>query len=46
MRNQDSQLKAAYQRTDKVLEAATQTLIDQIREKTGNPFFYGEPFMQ
>ena len=31
-------------RHDKVLEAATQTLIAQIREKTGNPFFFGEPF--
>ena len=33
-------------RQDKVLEAATQTLIAQIREKTGNPFFFGEPFSQ
>jgi len=33
-------------RQDKVLEAATQTLIGQIREKTGNPFFFGEPFSQ
>lgn len=33
-------------RQDKVLEAATQTLIEQIREKTGNPFFFGEPFFQ
>lgn len=33
-------------RQDKVLEAATQTLIAQIREKTGNPFFFGEPFYQ
>lgn len=32
-------------RQDKVLEAATQTLIAQIREKTGNPFFFGEPFV-
>jgi uncharacterized protein YfdQ (DUF2303 family) len=31
-------------RQDKVLEAATQTLIALIREKTGNPFFFGEPF--
>ena len=31
-------------RHDKVLEAATQTLIAQIREKTGNPFFFGDPF--
>lgn len=33
-------------RQDKVLEAATQTLIAQIREKTGNPFFFGEPFLE
>lgn len=32
-------------RQDKVLEAATQTLISTIREKTGNPFFFGEPFV-
>lgn len=31
-------------RQDKVLESATQTVITQIREKTGNPFFFGEPF--
>lgn len=31
-------------RKDKVLEAATQTLIKQIREQTGNAFFFGEPF--
>lgn len=31
-------------RHDKVLEAATQTLITLIREKTGNPFFFGNPF--
>ena len=31
-------------RQDKVLEAATQTLITYIRDKTGNPFFFGEPF--
>lgn len=31
-------------RQDKVLEAATQTLITQIREKTGNPFFFGAAF--
>ena len=33
-------------RPDKVLEAATTTLIQIIREKTGNPFFFGEPFVQ
>lgn len=33
-------------RQDKVLEAATQTLITQIRDETGNPFFFGEPFLQ
>lgn len=31
-------------RQDKVLEAATQTLITVIREKTNKPFFFGEPF--
>jgi len=31
-------------RQDKVLEAATKTLIESIRSKTGNPFFFGEPF--
>lgn len=31
-------------RQDKVLEAATQTLIKKIREATGNPFFFGNPF--
>ena len=30
-------------RQDKVLESATQTLIEKIREKTGNPFFFGDP---
>ncbi len=33
-------------RQDLILEAATQTLIALIREKTGNPFFFGEPFQQ
>ncbi|HEX7907305.1 MAG TPA: DUF2303 family protein [Paraburkholderia sp.] len=31
-------------RTDKILEAAAQTVIGVIREKTGNPFFFGDPF--
>lgn len=31
-------------RQDKVLEAATATLIALVREQTGNPFFFGEPF--
>jgi uncharacterized protein YfdQ (DUF2303 family) len=31
-------------RQDKVLEAATQMVIKQIREQTGAPFFFGEPF--
>lgn len=31
-------------RQDKVLEAATTTLIEQIRTATGSPFFFGEPF--
>jgi uncharacterized protein YfdQ (DUF2303 family) len=33
-------------RPDLVLQAATETLITLIREKTGNPFFFGEPFLQ
>lgn len=32
-------------RQDKVLESATQTLITHIREKTGSPFFFGDPFL-
>jgi uncharacterized protein YfdQ (DUF2303 family) len=32
-------------RTDKVLEAAAATVIQTIREKTGNPFFFGDPFV-
>jgi uncharacterized protein YfdQ (DUF2303 family) len=32
-------------RQDKVLEAATTTLIEQIRNVTGCPFFFGEPFV-
>ncbi len=32
-------------RPDKVLESATQTLIDEIREKSECPFFFGEPFL-
>lgn len=31
-------------RQDKVLEAAATTLITEIRDKTGQPFFFGEPF--
>lgn len=31
-------------RHDKTLEAATQTLIAQIKEKTDKPFFFGDPF--
>lgn len=31
-------------RQDKTLEAATTTLIAKIREKTGTPFFFGDPF--
>lgn len=33
-------------RQDLILEAATKTLIGLIRDKTGNPFFFGEPFQQ
>lgn len=47
-RVRDSKLTFWFEliRQDKVLEAATQTLIAQIHEKTGNPFFFGEPFLQ
>lgn len=31
-------------RPDKVLESATTTLIEQIRNTTGSPFFFGDPF--
>lgn len=31
-------------RTDKVLEAASSTVITNIRAATGNPFFFGDPF--
>ena len=31
-------------RPEKVLEAATKTLIQNIKDKTGNPFFFGDPF--
>jgi len=31
-------------RQDKVLEDATLTLIKKIRDTTGNPFFFGDPF--
>jgi uncharacterized protein YfdQ (DUF2303 family) len=31
-------------RKDKVLEAAAKTVIDLIKEKTGNAFFFGDPF--
>jgi uncharacterized protein YfdQ (DUF2303 family) len=31
-------------RADKVLESATKTLIEHIRQKTAVPFFFGDPF--
>lgn len=31
-------------RPEKVLEAATKTLIQNIKDKTGTPFFFGNPF--
>lgn len=45
-RVRDGKLAFWYEliRQDKVLESATQTLIAQIREKTGTPFFFGDPF--
>jgi uncharacterized protein YfdQ (DUF2303 family) len=32
-------------RSDKVLEAAATTVITRIKAETGNPFFFGEPFL-
>jgi uncharacterized protein YfdQ (DUF2303 family) len=45
-RVRDGKLTFWYEliRQDKVLEAATQTLIDKIRGTTGSPFFFGNPF--
>lgn len=31
-------------RKDKTLEAATKTVIDQIKKETGSPLFFGDPF--
>lgn len=45
-RVRDGKLTFWYEliRQDKTLEAATKTVIDMIREKTGSPFFFGDPF--
>ncbi|HYD97042.1 MAG TPA: DUF2303 family protein, partial [Noviherbaspirillum sp.] len=45
-RVRDGKLTFWYEliRKDKTLEAATKTIIDTIREKTGSPFFFGNPF--
>lgn len=45
-RQREGRLTFYYEliRQDKVLEAATQTIIKSIREATGNPFFFGDPF--
>lgn len=45
-RQREGKLHFYYEliRQDKVLEAATQTIIKTIRETTGNPFFFGDPF--
>lgn len=45
-RQREGKLTFYYEliRQDKVLEAATQTIITTIRETTGNPFFFGDPF--
>jgi len=45
-RVRDGKLTFWYEliRKDKTLEAATKTIIDTIREKTGTPFFFGDPF--
>jgi len=46
-RQRDGKLSFWFEliRSDKVLEAAVTTVIDVIKEKTGNPFFFGEPFV-
>jgi uncharacterized protein YfdQ (DUF2303 family) len=45
-RQRDAKLSFHYElvRFDKVLEAAANGVISTIREKTGNPFFFGDPF--
>ncbi|MFP3599791.1 DUF2303 family protein, partial [Chryseobacterium sp. SIMBA_029] len=45
-RVRDAKLTFNYElvRFDKVLEAAANGVIATIREKTGNPFFFGDPF--
>lgn len=45
-RVRDAKLTFTYElnRFDKVLEAAANGVIATIREKTGNPFFFGDPF--
>ncbi|MDN7933619.1 MULTISPECIES: DUF2303 family protein [Burkholderia cepacia complex] len=45
-RVRDAKLSFTYEliRFDKVLEAAANGVISTIREKTGNPFFFGDPF--
>jgi uncharacterized protein YfdQ (DUF2303 family) len=45
-RARDAKLTFWYElvRQDKTLEAATKTIIAAIREKTGRPFFFGDPF--
>ena len=45
-RVRDAKLAFTYELTrfDKVLEAAASDVITAIREKTGNPFFFGDPF--
>lgn len=47
-RVRDAKLTFHYElvRFDKVLEAAANGVIATIREKTGNPFFFGDPFAQ
>lgn len=47
-RIRDGKLHFWYEliRQDKTLEAATKTIIATVREKTGSPFFFGEPFAQ
>ncbi|SAK53211.1 hypothetical protein AWB78_01304 [Caballeronia calidae] len=46
-RVRDGKLNFWYElvRTDKILEAASSTVIATIKDKTGAPFFFGEPFI-
>lgn len=46
-RQREGKLTFYYEliRPDKTLESATKTLIETLRAETGNPFFFGNPFV-